>query len=296
MSNEVYNGRKILFNQEANPCGKICVPLNKEYCFLTNSNEPLIDTCNELITSSKDVVTTMVLAQTACRMLVEVQNATIDLDESLETANFWKTVAENLTRDDLTGLLTGKGLEAILDELYSVESVKTLEEKNYYARIIYADINDLKMHNSGPGGHRQGDMAIATIGQAISKYVNSGRRQRNHTYNSSDRRRSLQIPRTIAARSNEKGDEFFIMSLLTKPNVKSFEETKLTLDKLFSDLSYTYNDTTYAVSATYGISQVKFPKSREELREVIAKIDTAMMQHKNIAKTTGQSMGTVIKL
>lgn len=297
MSNEIYSGRKILFEQESNPCGKICVPLNNEYCLLTNTDEPLINTCNEYIKSSDDLVSSMLLAQTACRMLVEVQNLTTDLNESEETADFWKSVAENLTRDDLTGLLTGKGLDAILDELYSTKNVNKLVKKNYYARIIYADINDLKTHNSGPGGHMQGDLAVATVGKAILKYVKTDRRRKNHRINNpADRRRSLQIPRTIAARSNEKGDEFFIMTLLTKPKLKSFNESKQALDSLFSNLCYMFNDISYEVSATFGIAQVKFPKSREDLREVVLKIDTAMMEHKDKAKLNGQSMGTVINL
>lgn len=280
--------------ENSNPCEKPCMPFNAEYCILKNSQVEQIETYNRLVKKVDNPFIITVLARTMCQIFVETQNLAMDCVESNDTANFWKSVTEKLSRDELTGLLTGNGLEAILDEIYAPNTLNKILDKNYYARIVYADVNDLKKHNSGPGGHQQGDMAIATVGGAIYNYVKAGRRSNQIINEKDDRRKALQIPRVIAARSNERGDEFFLMSLNSKSHSKNLVKTKETLDRMFSGLFYYYDGIKYDVSATYGITEVKMPETREKLREVIKRVDVAMMEHKTLAKNGNDSVGIIV--
>ena len=297
--NDISQSKKDFIAIENNPCGRICVPFNEHYCFLNNTSGHDLDNFNSAVKGLKNDFLISMLAKKMCSVLVEANNLFIDLEETKDTAIFWKSVAEHLTNDDLTGLLTGKGLEAVLDELYKPEVINKLLENDLTARIVYADVNDLKKHNSGPGGHTQGDLAIAAVGHAIKNYIKVGRRKRipHNIIGHEGRRNSIQIPRVIAARSNEKGDEFFIMSLHKKNNKEYLKQLKLAelmLEDIFTNLNYEYEGVNYEVSATFGVTEVTLPASKNELKKIVNKVDIAMMNHKIEAKTNGKTKGIVV--
>jgi len=281
-----------------NPCGQSCIPFNSFYCLMDDSG---IDAVEEFKNAAKNINNPMgyiKIVNILCRSIVEVQNNVIDNRVANDRVDFWKSVADSVTEDKLTGLLTGNGLTAIIDEMYKPKLLKKLLDDNYYLQIIYADVNDLKKHNSGPGGHSQGDLAIKAVGQTLNMYAKRGRRAREIINSDEDRRDTLQVPRTIAARSNERGDEFIVLNIKARKNHGALENAKSVIEEAFSNMYYEYEGAIYPVTATYGISEVKFPENKEKLSEVIKQIDVGMMEEKSKSKAqnVSKSTGVIVKI
>lgn len=232
------------------------------------------------------------MAQGLCRMLVQTRNFKFDNIELEENLTILSKEKEELHKDSLTGVYSGKGLEAILRQLYQPENITRLISDNYHVRIICADVNDLKKHNAGPGGHHQGDIAIKTVGRALVNFVESGRRI-NQTFNAAgeiitnrqDRRTNTDIPTRFVARSNDRGDEFLAISIVNKYGVKSIRGIRENLEKILSDLHYEYDNQLYKVSATYGAVTIKMPRTLPAFHHVIKQIDSEMMKHKQKIKS-----------
>lgn len=281
-----------------NPCGLSCIPFNSVYCMLNDSGIDAVTEFNNTAKRINNSVGYQQIVNILCRSIVDAQNNAQEAQEANDRVDFWKSVADSVTEDKLTGLLTGNGLTAIIDEMYKPKLLKKLLDNNYYLQIIYADINDLKKHNSGPGGHHQGDLAIKIVGETLNKFAKRGRRSREILNSQDDRRDTLQVPRTIAARSNEGGDEFIVLNIKTRKNHGVLENAKSIIDEAMSNMHYEYEGNVYAVTATYGMSEVKFPRSKEELSEVIKKIDVGMMEEKQKSKDPNapKSTGVIVKI
>lgn len=285
-------------HSNTNPCGNHCIPYNKIYCLLNGSQDTRVEEFKNVLSGIEKTSKYLFLSNIFCRTLVEAQNNEMESREANDRAEFWQSVAENVTKDRLTGLLTGSGLNAIIDEMYEPKLLNKLLNNSYYMQIVYVDINDLKKHNAGPGGHFQGDLAIKIVGQTLNNYAKRGRRTRKILNNQDDRRDAMQVPRTIAARSNERGDEFVVINIIARDKDSSLENIKSFLDGTMNDLYYEYGGINYKVTTTYGISEVKFPESKEKLSEAIKQIDVAMMEEKLKSKSLAvpKSNGVLVKI
>lgn len=278
---------KSIFNTRENPCGHLCEPFNKKYCLIHESNEPLVEEMSVTIKELSDPFKACAMAQGLCRMLVQTRNFkfdNIELEESIELLSKEK---EELHKDSLTGVYSGKGLESILRQMYDQNNLYKLLDKGYHIRVICADVNDLKLHNAGPGGHEQGDLAIKTVGTALARFIEAGRRvnqvvekENNNTIGNGNRRVESTIPTRFVARSNDRGDEFLAISLISKNGTRRNQETQDTLDQILSNLHYEYKGELFKVTATYGIVTLKMPATLPAFHHVIKQIDSAMMKHK----------------
>lgn len=286
-----------------NPCRRECIPFSEEYCILNETYLTPIDRLVSVAERIDDKYALQTVANAMCRLVKETQNLTYHYHESSDAAHFWKSVAESVTKDKITGLLTGNGLEAILEEIYDPQNIKNLVNKNYHAQIIYIDINNLRIHNGGPGGHAQGDMAIREVGAKIREFTETDRRSKGvislkEDQDDYDRRKEIKIPRVIAARSNERGDEFLIITLDSQKNPKKLQYNKEKLTKLFCSMGYEYEGVDYPVSATFGMTEIPLPIKIEDLKESIKKVDVEMMihkkQHKSLSKKS--SSGVVVDI
>lgn len=275
-----------IFNIRENPCGHLCEPFNNKYCLIHESNEPLVEEMSVTIKELSDPFKACAMAQGLCRMLVQTRNFKFDNIELEESLDLLSKEKEELHKDSLTGVYSGKGLESILRQMYDHNNLNKLLDGGYHIRVICADVNDLKLHNAGPGGHEQGDLAIKTVGSALARFIEAGRRvnqainkDSNHYVDSRRREVSL-IPTRLVARSNDRGDEFLAISLISKNGARRNKETQDTLDQILSDLHYEYNGELYKVSATYGLITLKMPATLPAFHHIIKQIDTAMMKHK----------------
>ena len=66
------------------------------------------------------------------------------------------------------------------------------------------------------------------------------------------------------------------------------------LEDIFTNLNYEYEGVNYEVSATFGVTEVTLPASKNELKKIVNKVDIAMMNHKIEAKTNGKTKGIVV--
>lgn len=275
-----------IFNIRENPCGHLCEPFNNKYCLLHETSEPLIEEMSVTIREVADPFKACRMAQGLCRILVQTRNFKFDNIELEENVSLLSKEKDELHKDSLTGVYSGKGLESILGQMYEQSNLFKLLNRGYYVRIICADVNDLKLHNAGPGGHEQGDLAIKTVGSALTRFIEAGRRanqviNKENNYHVDNRRKEESlIPTRFVARSNDRGDEFLAISLISKNGARRNKETQDTLDQILSNLHYEYNDELYKVSATYGLITLKMPTTLPSFHHVIKQIDSAMMKHK----------------
>jgi GGDEF domain-containing protein len=261
------------------PCGHECRPLNDEYCLLFGTNDA---------TEAKavmDAATTpelkLSIAQLVCNG-VKRQNILRDISATnFSDAKFWKQVALELSTDKHTGLLTGNSLHMLLDMLYDSGLAAEYSEQGFKIRVLYADVDNLKGHNSGPGKHSQGDLALSAASQKIRN--RSGRSMDitalgedfidDYDFESSD----------INSRSNSKGDEFIRISFVDPKNLLRTETIEEELERLkgeFKEITYDYEGIEYSVTLTFGIAEINIPNNASELTACIRAVDLGMMDFK----------------
>lgn len=287
-----YMSFEIQPERAATTCGFICYPLNDRYCILNGTSE-----ADEL----KDVDVgeqTERIAQIICRLLDQSSRLTSSLEEERIRSSFWEQLASELSVDAETGLLKGGSQAKIVEHLYTSGLMETYRRSGYKMRILYADIDDLKKHNEGPGNHAQGDLAINTVGKTLSSCFGRSTDIGILEHYPDTEVNNPAEPLGVNARSNDKGDEFIVLSFF-KPNdqirtIKSNDLLSL-VEKNMQNMHYEYDNQTYSVSVSFGLVELDIPYSSDDLNSIKLRVDSAMMDFKR-SRIKGTTAGFLVDL
>lgn len=276
------------------PCGHECRPFNEQSCLLFGAEEA-VDTRKVMDQASTPEVARSI-AQLACGAVQRHNELRDEAVASLIEAKFWKQVASELSTDQHTGLLTGNSLPMLLGSLYESGLAREYASQGYKIRLLYADVDNLKDHNNGPGGHDQGDSALRAVGQKIGS--RSGRSMDITALGRDFEDEPIDVPADINSRSNVKGDEFVRISFVDLKDTirtESIEETLKRLKGDFADISYDYAGVRYLVTLTFGIAEIDIPANVDDLASCLRAVDIGMMGFKE-SRVKDASDGIVVKI
>lgn len=277
-----------------NPCRMDCDPLNANHCLISL---PESEAVSVLIDADTSPDTIMIVAKTICRLLEEANNL-IDKTEQLEDfAQFWEQVAVELSVDADSGLITGNALPIVSSALFDSGLTESYRMAGYKLRILYADIDDLKQHNAGPGRHAQGDLAIKTVATAIGEAFT--RKTDIKLLDSKvDNNIDPEDPHSLVSRSNYKGDEFVVFSFFdpNDPKRNGLDDALEFLHSVFTGLNYEYEGSVYPVNVSFGVADFVIPSDPHELSVLVKRVDSSMMVVKERDGKTNGTIGVAVEL
>jgi GGDEF domain-containing protein len=276
------------------PCGYECQPFNDQYCLLFGDEDAA--EVRRVMEATGDPELVRSIAQIACRGIERQNELRDEAVANHAEARFWKQIAFELSTDQHTGLLTGNSLPLLLESLYESGLAAEYRSQGFKIRLLYADVDNLKGHNSGPGKHSQGDVALSAAGLKIGNH--SGRNMDITALGEGFIDEFIVGPSQINSRSNDKGDEFVRISFIDPKDTNRTETVEEELERLkneLADITYEYGGIQYAVTLTFGIAEIDIPADVRDLTSCLRAVDAGMMEFKE-SRHKVVSDGIIVKI